>query len=60
MIKGAFITLVAIAVSAMLFILKKRGKDVAEIPWLAKTASVVFTLVAASVLVVIYVLPVFV
>lgn len=59
-IKGAMVSLIGVAVAVLLFIMKKRGKDVAEIPWVAKTASVVFNLVAVSVLVVMYVLPVFI
>lgn len=59
-IKGVVITIIALAVSAILFIMKKRGKDVAEIPWVEKTASVVFTLVAVSALIVLYGLPVFI
>ena len=58
-IKGGVVTLIALAVSLVMFIMKKRGKDIAEIPWIAKTASVVFTFVSVSVLVVMYVLPVF-
>ena len=59
-IKGAVITLIGLAAVAVLFIMKKRNKDIVEIPWFAKTASVIFNIAAVAVLVVIYVLPVFI
>ena len=57
-IKGAIITLIGLVGVALLLIMKKRGKDVAEIPWVARTASVCFNLVAVAALVVMYILPV--
>ncbi|MBQ5988038.1 MAG: YfhO family protein [Oscillospiraceae bacterium] len=59
-IKGAVISLIGFAVAAVLFIMKRRGKDIAEIPLIAKTASVVFNITAVAVLIVMYVLPVFI
>lgn len=59
-IKGTFVTLIGLAAAAVLFIMKKRGKDIAEIPWVAKTASVCFNFVAVAALVVMYILPVFI
>ncbi len=57
-IKGEAITLIGLAVALLLFVMKKRGKDVAEIPWLANVVSVVFNLVAVAVFVIMYILPV--
>jgi len=59
-IKGAVISLFGLAAAAVLFIMKKRGKDIAEIPWIARTASVCFNLVALTALVIMYILPVFI
>ena len=59
-IKGIVVAFIALVVSVGLLIKKKRGKDVADIPWVAKTASAVFTFVAISALIVMYVLPVFI
>ena len=59
-VKGAVITLIGLATAAVLFIMKKRGKDIAETPWVAGIASVCFNFVAVAVLIVMYILPVFI
>ena len=59
-VKGALITFIGIAISAVILIMKKRGNDVAEIPWISKTASVAFCFVAVTAIVVMYILPVFI
>ena len=55
--KGAVISLIGLAAAAVVLILKKKGKDIAEIPAVAGTAYVLLNVAAIGMLLFMYVIP---